>query len=80
MEQANELETEFNKLCSQYLPDDSHYSRLEKMPSDADSSDESNESTYTKDSNSEEEELDQSLSTEIGEDDEDWTPPHNNDD
>lgn len=78
VEQANELEAKFKELCSEYLPDDSDYSRLEKLPSDADSSEESEEST--RDNNPEQEgELDQSLSTEIGEDDEDWTPPHSGD-
>ena len=78
VEQANELEAKFKKLYSEYFPDDSDYSRLEKLPSDADSSEESEEST--RDNNSEQEgELDQSLSTEIGEDDEDWTPPHSGD-
>jgi hypothetical protein len=31
--------------CSEYLPDDNDYSKLEKIPSDADSSEESEEST-----------------------------------
>lgn len=78
MEQANQLEEKFKELCSEYLPDDSDYSRLERIPSDADSSEESEEST--RDNNPEQEgELDQSLSTEIGEDDEDWTPTHSSD-
>jgi hypothetical protein len=77
MKQAKKLETKFEELCSEYLPDDdTNYSRLEKIPSDADSSEESEEST--RGNNSEQEgELDQSLSTVNGEDDKDWSPPYN---
>ena len=35
MEQAKKLEAEFVELCSKHLPDDTDYSRLEKIPSDA---------------------------------------------
>ena len=74
MKQAKKLEVEFVKLCSKHLPDDTNYSRLEKIPSDADSSEESDESTRDNNSESEqEEELDQSLSTVFDEDDKDWT-------
>ena len=85
MEQAKKLEAEFIKLRSKHLPDDINYSRLEKIPSDADSSEESEESTRGNNSESEEstrgnnseteqeEELDQSLSTVVDENDKDWT-------
>ena len=81
MEQANKLEAKFNELCSKYLPDDSDYSILEEIPSDHDSSEEFEESTRNNNPEQDPEgELDQSLSTEIGEEDEDWSPPTNSDD
>ena len=50
------------------------HSELEKIPSDADSSDESEGSPQNNNITEQEEELDQSLSTVCGEEDEDWSP------
>ena len=81
MEQAKELEVEFNELCSRYLSDDDDYSILEEIPSDHDSSEEFEETTRNNDPEQDVEgELDQSLSTIDGEDDEDWIPHPNSDD
>lgn len=89
MTQANRLKLEFLERCTSYLLNDVHYSQLEKIPSDAESSDEDKQPQKDMESKGSEEdstsetdkELDQTRTTLSDEDDgtphssdKDWNP------